>query len=156
QQELEVQTSLGPALIATRGYAAPDVKQAYARARELCQQVGETPRRFQVLRGLWAFYVVQADYKTTQELAEQCLSLAQCNQDPTLLLEAHLTVGATLVQLGELTSGLEHLEQGIALYDPQQHRALAFLYGEDPGMVCRSWAAWALWCLGYPHQALER
>jgi predicted ATPase len=80
--------------------------------------------------------------------------LAQRYQDPALLLEAHLVMGATLVQLGELTSGLEHLEHGIVLYDPQQHRALAFLYGEDPGMVCLSWAAWALWSLGYPDQAL--
>src|SRR5262249_52897843 len=87
---------------------------------------------------------------------EQCLSLAQRHQDPALLLEAHMVMGVTLLQLGELTSGLEHLEHAIALYDPQQHRALTFLYGEDPGMVCLSWAALTLWCLGYPHQALER
>ena len=37
QQELILQTTLGPALIATRGYAAPDVAQTYARARDLCR-----------------------------------------------------------------------------------------------------------------------
>jgi predicted ATPase len=44
----------------------------------------------------------------------------------------------------------------MALYDPQQHRASAFLYGEDAGVVCRCRGAWALWCLGYPDQGLAR
>ena len=48
------------------------------------------------------------------------------------------------------------MEQGIALYDPQQHRSHAFLYGQDPGVTCLSYAAWALWFLGYPDQALKR
>ena len=43
--------------MATKGYAAPEVEHAYTRARELCQQVGETPQLFPVLLGLWRFYV---------------------------------------------------------------------------------------------------
>src|SRR5262249_52131075 len=42
QQELMLQISLGPALMVTEGFAAPEVEKVYARARELCQQVGET------------------------------------------------------------------------------------------------------------------
>src|SRR6266446_7452866 len=48
------------------------------------------------------------------------------------------------------------LERGIALYDPQQHRSLAFLSGLDPGVSCLITAAWVLWMLGYPDQALKR
>jgi predicted ATPase len=44
----------------------------------------------------------------------------------------------------------------MALYDPQQHRALAFLYGQDLAVICRAWDALALWLLGYPDQALQR
>ena len=62
----------------------------------------------------------------------------------------------TLFSLGEFVPAREHLEQGIALYDPQQHRSLAFLYGYDPGVACLSYAALALWYLGYPDQALKR
>jgi predicted ATPase len=51
QQELDLLTTLRPALLVTKGYAAPEVLQAYARARQLCGQVGETPQPFQVLRG---------------------------------------------------------------------------------------------------------
>jgi predicted ATPase len=44
----------------------------------------------------------------------------------------------------------------MALYDPQQHRSLAFLYGTDPGVVCLSYTAWALGLLGYADQALQK
>src|SRR5262249_32315436 len=49
-----------------------------------------------------------------------------------------------------------HFAQGIALYDPQQHRASTSLYGEDAGIVCHSFASWALWFLGCPDQGLRQ
>jgi predicted ATPase len=61
------------------------------------------------------------------------------------------------LQLGELPRARDHFEQGIALYDPAQHRAQAFVYGgHDPGICCRAQAAVALWLLGYPDQAVQR
>ena len=48
------------------------------------------------------------------------------------------------------------MEQAIALYDLQQHHTLAFHYGQDPAVIAGSWAALALWLLGYPDQALQR
>lgn len=83
--------------------------------------------------------------------------LAQRLQDPALLLEAHIALGYTLYPLGEFVPAREHLEQGCALYDPQQHHSLAFLYGGvDPGVYCLSLGAWSLWILGYPDQALKK
>jgi len=157
QQELDLQITLGPALIATKGWGAPEVEKTYTRARELCQQVGETSQLFPVLWGLWVFYIVRAEIKTSRELAEQCLNLAQSVQDPALLLEAHDVLGTTLVSLGEWIPARQHFERSIALYNPHQHRSLAFLYGgEDPRVICLSWAALVLWVLGYPDQALKR
>ena len=126
QQELLLETTLGPALMITKGFAAPEVEQAYARARVLCQRVGETPQLFSVLRGLWQFYNGRGSYQTARELGEQCLQRAQQE------------------------------EQGLALYDPQRHRTLALLYGHDPGVCCRGVAGIALWLLGYRDQALRQ
>jgi predicted ATPase len=156
QQELDLQTTLGPALMFTKGQAAPEVLQAYARARELCQQVGETPQLFQVLRGLWVFYILRLELQTALELGEHLLTLAQQVGDPALLLEAHYPLGNTLNYLGEFAAAQAHLAQGIALYDPQQHHAHAFRYGHDPGVICRAYAGVTLWWLGYPDQALQR
>jgi len=155
QSELTLQIALGAPLVATKGWAAPEVGRTCARARELCQQVGETSQLFRVLRGLWSFYVVRAELQAARELGEQLLTLAHNVQDLSCLLEAHLALGATLVRLGEFALACEHFKQGLALYDPQKHSSHAFLYGQDPGMVCLSYAAYALWYLGYPDQALR-
>jgi predicted ATPase len=156
EQELRLQTTLGPALMATKGTGAPEVERTYARARELCQQTGETPQLFPVLYGLWLFYLVRAQLETAWELGEQLLNLAQDTQDAILLLQAHRALGTSLFYLGELTPARVHLEQGMTLYNPQQHRSLAFRFGQDPGVVCRGFAAWALGVVGYPDQALQR
>ena len=138
QAELILQTTLGPALMATKGFAAPEVAATYHRARELCQQVEETPELFPVLWGLWLLYLGRAEHETAREFGEQCLSLARRLDDPALLLEAHIALGVSWFYLGQLSQAHAHLEQGIRLYDPQQHHALAFRYGNfDPGVVCR-------------------
>jgi predicted ATPase len=156
RQELELRVALGVPMTATKGFAAPEVEQVYAPARELCQHLGETPRLFPVLRGLWLFYMVRADLGAAQELGQQLLRLARSAEDSALLLEAHVALGLTLFYLGELTQSREQLERGITIYDPEKHHHLAYTYGDDPGVVCLSYGSIVLWLLGYPEQAIAR
>ena len=121
QQELALQIALGPALMATRGYAAPEVGKTGTRARALCQQLGETPQLFPVLCQLVEFYLNRGELQTTHELAEQLMRLAESIPDPYPRSVAHLTLGAALTWLGELPSARLHVEQALALYDPQSH-----------------------------------
>ena len=154
QHELDLLTTLGLALLATKGYAAPEVVQAYSRARELCQQVGETPEHFSVLHGLWLFYVARSEHQTAMELGEQCLQLAQHVQDEALLLVAHLVIGISWFYLGNPALACSHLEHTITLYDPAQHHGLAYRYGGMYlGIAGFGNYAWALWLRGYPAQA---
>jgi predicted ATPase/class 3 adenylate cyclase len=154
QQELTLQITLGPPLVATKGYAASEVEKTYTRALALCRQVGESPQLFWVLFGLYRFYLVRSEPQTARELAEQLLHLAQNMHDPALLLESHRALGLTLFHLGELTAALAHLQQSIALYDSQTHRPdQAHVSGQDPKVTSLSYASWALWFLGYPDQA---
>src|SRR2546422_3362247 len=147
--------TLGTALIATKGQAAPEVERLYTRARALCEQVGEPPQLFRVLWGLWMVYSARGEVQTQRALGEQLLSLAQRLQDPDLLLEAHHALWPTLLAGGELAAARPHQEQGMRLYDPQRHRTHAALYsGHDPGVCCRQQAAHSLWLLGYPDQAV--
>jgi len=155
RQELDVQITLGPVLMAVKGQSSADTERAYARSRELCQQLGETSQLFPVLYGLFRFHMVRSEFQATRELAEQLFSLAQRLQDPALLLEAHRVMGQTMFWLGEMVPARAHLEQGVALYDPQKHCSHAFVYGQDPGVGCRSSATWSTWMLGYPDQALQ-
>jgi TOMM system kinase/cyclase fusion protein len=156
QQELVMQTTLGPALMTIKGFATLEVERVYTRARALCRQVGETPQLFPVLWGLWLFYEVGGEVQTARELAEQLLRLAQRQQDPAPLLSAYRAMGQTVYWQGELTQARAYLEQGIALYDPQRHRSLAFHYSQDAGVGLRTFVAHVLWYLGYPAQAAAR
>jgi len=156
QHELALQAALGVPLLRTKGYAAPEVAHAYGRARELCHQIGEQPELFTALAGLCSFYLVRAELQAARLLAEQCLHLAQHAQDPALLVEAHFILGVTLFYSGELTAAQAILEQGSVFYDPQAHGSLTVVYGQDPGVGCRSYASLASWFLGYPDQALGK
>lgn len=156
ERELTLQIASASPLIASKGYAAPEVAAAYGRARALCQHGGERSQLFAVLRGLWVFYAVRCELSVARELGEELLSLAQERQDPALLLEAHHALGQTLFHQGEFVLSWEHSQQGSALYDPRIHHAHVFLYGSDPGIACLFWGALALWFLGQPEQALER
>jgi predicted ATPase len=134
--------------------AAPDVERAYARARELCLQVGDAPQLSSVLFGLWWFYEVRADLRAARELAERLLDMARRRDDPADLVQAHRAMGHTLLWLGEFAPALDHFERAIALYDPRQHRSLAFTSGQEPGVLARGFASHVLWYLGYPDRAL--
>jgi class 3 adenylate cyclase/predicted ATPase len=155
QQELDLQTALGPALMATKGFAALEVEQVYARARTLCRHIGETPQLFPVLWGSWMSSFARAELQSARDLGEQLLTLAESLQAPALLLGAHQALGQTLSHMGAFTLAQAHLEQGMALYTPQQQRSQVFLYGLEPRVACLSYAASTLWSLGYPNQAQE-
>ena len=156
QQSLTLYIALGAALLMTKGQSAPEVEQAYTQARALCQQVGETPELVPVLFGLWRFYVLRPQLHTACELAETLLHLAQRTDDPALAVIAHYALGTTWLWRGALPAARQHLEDGIARYTPDQHRMPVFRMGHDPGLACRAFAAWTLWLLGYPSQALAR
>jgi predicted ATPase/class 3 adenylate cyclase len=156
QQELDLQLALGPALIATKGLAAPEVEQTYAQARALCTQVGDTPQLFPTLRGLCWFYQTRGALLTARELGEQLDRLAQRQAEPTPRLEAHDALGHTLFFLGDYTAARTHLEQGIALIDHATQQALVLHHAMTPGVSCLAHTAATLWCLGYPAQALGR
>ena len=157
QRELLLQLAVGPAFIAVKGYASPEVERAYNRARKLCERVGDPPELFSALFGLWLVYFGGADLPTALGLAQQLLRRAQSAHDPSLLLLAHLALAQTSRHMGKTLQTTEHLEIALSLYDRERHRPLIFRYvGLDSGVVCLSYAVSTLWQLGYPDQALKK
>jgi predicted ATPase len=154
--ELELRTALGGALIAARGFGAPEAGAAFARARELCRQLGRPPQLFPVLYGQYAFHLVRAELDRSLEIAEELLRAAQEQDETAPLVMGHRAVGFASFHRGELVPAREHLERALALYDPQQHRSLAFLYVFDPFVASASYLSWDLFALGHPEQARAR
>ncbi|MCI0399941.1 MAG: AAA family ATPase [Gammaproteobacteria bacterium] len=156
QQELLLQTALGPILMATKGEAVREVAETYGRARDLCEQLGDHQQLYPALQGLWICHLERAELGAARDLAEQLFASAQTEKDPALLLEGHRTMGLNMFWQGQLASAHWHLNQGIASYHIERHRSHAFVYGLDPGVHCLSYAAWVQWFLGYPDQALPK
>jgi len=156
QHELDLQTTLGPALSVAKGYAAPEVERSYTRARELCQLMGDAPQLGPVLWGLHRFYFMRGELQTAQALGEQLLGLTQHAPAPPLLLAAYTAMGAALFMRGHLRVAREHLLQELPLVEAPQRRALAFHYGYDPGVLRLAFAALDLWSLGYAEAAQQR
>jgi class 3 adenylate cyclase/predicted ATPase len=155
ERELDMQMALGPALVATRGFAETRVGRAYERAWELCQQLEDSARLPLVLRGTEVFHYVRGELNKAREFAKQFLDLADRQQDPALLVGSYHALGQTLFSLGEVVAARIYAEQGIALFDPEQHR-LPNWPGGQSGEQCYLYGAFSLWVLGYPDQAIRR
>jgi class 3 adenylate cyclase/predicted ATPase len=156
QQELEFLISLGSALVVTKGHAASEVERTYACARERAMQLGEHPHLYSAVQGLSTYYLIRGEFQSAQALAEQALRLAARVQDPALLVESHHVLGTALFHLGYLKAARSNLEEGIALYEVQQHRAMVSRFGHDSGILCLCYLARILWFQGYPAQAQRR
>lgn len=154
--ELSLQTMLGLQLQVTRGFAAGEAKQAYLRAHELCRKVNSVSASFPVLWGLWLYWKVRSELGRAQEMAEELLSLAWEQNDPDLALQAHQALAVTSFCRGIPAATVQHTEQAASLYDPCRHRTHAFLFGQDPGVICKAIGAVSLCILGYPEQAAQQ
>jgi predicted ATPase/class 3 adenylate cyclase len=157
RRELHMRTTLGRILMLTKGHGAPEVEHTLVRARALCQQIGDYNELLPVLNGLWIVTLVRAELHQARALAEESLRLVQDRPDPVLLSRAHDVLGETSFYLGEFTATRDHMEQCLALYDPQQHQRSDLRYeGPSRGVTGLVFLAKALWILGYPEQALTK
>ena len=156
RDELAVQLALGPSLMVTRGFGAPEVADTYARARQLCEQLGAQQQRFPAIFGLWRSAHVRGQLQTARAFGEHLLSLANAQNEALLFVEAQGPLGQTLCMQGEPMLALEHLQRVVGLYEPQRHRTLTVHCGYDPGVYAHVMEAWVLWVLGYPVQGQRR
>jgi class 3 adenylate cyclase/predicted ATPase len=156
RRELTLQLALAGASLMARGWASSDTGDAYTRAQELCRRVGDVPEVAATLTGLFLFRHNRAESALGGEVAEQLLHFAERHEDRADIarLFGHRAVGADLLNRGEFTGALPHLQQVVALYDPAEHRA-PVISPYDPCVACRGFTAWTLLFQGYPDRALS-
>ena len=98
RQELQLQITLGPALMATGSYSNPEMERTYLRARELARRENDPVMLFAATWGIWhnqTFLKVETGRRLTDEL------LALARRQPTdqgHLLQAHHAAWTTLCQ----------------------------------------------------------
>ena len=154
--ELDLLSTLGTALTIQKGWAAPEVADAYARAHALSERVGPSPTLFWVLWGLWAFYLVKGNQAQGLEFAEKMMRFAESQGDQSLALESDFSLGLSHYYLGNLETARTHLERAVANYVPEKHHANCFLSCQDVGVTSRSVASMVLYLQGETDLALAR
>jgi class 3 adenylate cyclase/predicted ATPase len=154
QQELMLLIGRGLPLTAIRSYAAADVGENYRAAHALCKRMGAAPQIFPVLQGLYRFYLVGAELQAALDTTTQLLDIAEKAQDRTLLMEAHQAQAFSLGFRGELQSAQEHLDKGMARFDPDRFRGRMHLYTTDTATSALCLGALIAWLRGYPDRSV--
>ena len=155
--ELDVLISLGGPMTAAFGYSATEVEKIYLHARALAESLGDEVKLFQCLSGLCRCYVTRGEYGRAQDAGQAMLDLARRKPEESgYLLEAERALGTVLTARGQLHDALEHLENGIRIYNRATHHQHALAFASDPGLTCMLWSLPPLWLAGYPEKAVQR
>lgn len=154
--ELSLQLGLGASLTSVRGYAHPERRVAYERARELAEALDEAALLGQARIGVSISECTSGAMEVARSLALDVLDSAQGLGDDELALHAHSQIALSEIYQGRFESSLEHCKRALALYDVPRHHKTAHYIGGDTGLSAMGVSAWCLWHLGYPDQALAR
>jgi predicted ATPase len=155
QLALDLQVTLMPALIGAKGHAAPEAIEAAHRARQLISETGAAGSllHFTVLYTLWAASLNSGPARNALDYATEFLALARSQPTTGPLSIGHRLVGTAMIMAGEHGRALSALKTAVSLYREDEHRELAFCFGQDIGASAYVYLAWALWHNGFPDQA---
>ena len=146
----------GLAIRMMKGWASPEIEPVFARARELCHQLGDAPELFPVLWAITLFHAIKGDLRQYRAGADDLMKEAEQTGNPAFLMAAHHLLGVCLEFSGDIVGSSRVLDRGRELHDPEKHRAYTAMFGLDPGMIARAMSSRPLWILGYPDRAEAR
>ena len=155
REEITLRTSLARGLLALRGYTQ-EAEQTFMQALALSEEAGELPRRFSVLRSLATFHTYRGEFGKAAAIGQELLDLADQQDDDGLRVEGHLVVGSSVAFRGDVSTGLDHLDRAIALFDPQRHQAGPLRLGPSSGVSSHTTSALLLWLVGAPERSAAR
>jgi predicted ATPase/class 3 adenylate cyclase len=139
RRRLDFQLKLGAASVIVRGLQSVDVEDAYTRASEIAEKLGEGAKLFQAKWGLWINANLRRKTALARDRASELVTLAQRSGDDELLLEAHHCRWSTAFFQGDVMGGIDGCRNGIELYDMARHRHLGHQFGgHDPGVCAHS------------------
>jgi class 3 adenylate cyclase/tetratricopeptide (TPR) repeat protein len=146
--ELDLQLTLARVMMATQGYAALAVGEAYARARELCLRLDRPPQLVTVLYGQFLHNFMRAELQKAWGLAEEMLRLGEAQNKPPLTLMGRRLLGVTALARGDFAVAVAYLERCLKDFDPADRPFYASLAIDDLRVNMMGYLATALVSLG--------
>ena len=155
QRLTRLHVSYGNALLAARGYGAPETTEAFAKAHESASGDKDASGRLAANYGLWASSNVRGDLPSMRDHAAALLSGVEARPDSPEAGVAHRATGLTCWFAGEYREARDHLERALALFQPGRDDDLAFRFGADPGAAAMAYLAITSWPLGEVDRAIS-
>jgi predicted ATPase len=156
--ELDFQLALGPCLIAIQGPASNKAVATFARARELCERLGEPPEYLQVMFWLATVSVVRGELPQALEAVAALLSAAEARGDRPALINAIRGRAMILFFLGRIVEAREAIERAVEVFNASQEadKMAARAAGQDAGVAMHALMSQVLWVLGDVDGAVTR
>ena len=151
----QLHVSYGNALIAARGFGAPETTEAFARARESTVGEKDAPERLAADYGLWVGSYVRGELSSMRMHAAAFRRDVEARADSPEAGVAHRVTGVTCWFAGEYLEAREHLERALALFQPGRDDDLAFRFGQDQGIAAMLYLAITLWPQGEVGRAVS-
>ena len=111
RRELDLRIASGEALVATRGPAADETREAYGRARQLAERTENAPQLFRALWGQFQVQFSRAELTAALATGERFLELAELRKDLARRSDGHRLIGTALLHLGQLSLALSELKR---------------------------------------------
>jgi hypothetical protein len=153
--EIPLQSVLGSALLSTRGYADPEVRKVFTRAQDLCEQIGDAPQLFQVVVGLWMYYIISVQLTEAFDLSQSLLRIAETTDLPAQDLQARYCHAFTLCYQADFVAAKAHLTTALENEVSDCDYAAQSASGDDTRIHVRVLLAFVNWHLGLPRTAAQ-
>jgi class 3 adenylate cyclase len=144
--EMELLCALPAPLIAVSGWSSPELETVYARAKELCLEVGSREAEFQIELGRYNLHLLKSEVRRADEIADSLLVMAKEGFAPdarqAYLLGALRTKALAKFYQAKFAAARTLLDQMMEIYDGERHTVHAYLYGAEPAAVALSYLAW--------------
>ena len=155
REELQLRIALARTLLEQKGYADQQVGEAYAKALDLSERVGDRGVHLASLYGLWAHNYIGGNPEAMLERARDFLASAELQNERGAIVVGHRLVGTSHLIKGDIADASDALHQALTLYYPDEHGATSLIgqslrarFGQDIGVTIYSYRSWALWLSG--------
>ncbi len=144
--EIDLLGAMPAPLIAVSGWSSPELETVYARAKELCVEVGSHEAEFQIGLGRFNMHLLKSEIRRADEIADSLIVMAKEVFAPDVrqahLLGALRTKALAKFYQAKFAAARTLLDQMMELYDAERHAVHAYLYGAEPAAVALSYLAW--------------
>jgi predicted ATPase len=152
-QRLRLQTSLGQAVMWSKGFGSEESKAVFSRARELAAAVDNAAERFAAYYGLWVGSMVRGETVLAYEIAQTFRMEAEKERRTSDVAAARRSLGLTCLTRGDFVEARTHLEEVLRTYDPEGDHDIRF--GADTAATATAYLAHTIWLLGEVGRAQE-